>query len=123
VRYKHVLKIGFTSNDFRVTHVPIYLPAGQWTGPRRLTAGLTGGAGGWAGLLLGADLLPAIRTALAAHLPHRPGGHPATGTAVRLSRLRPDAVARSAAALAATEPTAAELTASTDRSLAATSPR
>jgi predicted NBD/HSP70 family sugar kinase len=45
------------------------------------------------------------------------------GWAVRLSRLRPDAVARSAAALAATELTAAELTASTDRSLAATSPR
>jgi predicted NBD/HSP70 family sugar kinase len=55
--------------------------------------------GGWAGLLLGADLLPDIRAAVADHAPDLPGS-PARA-AIRLSRLGPDAVALGAAELAA----------------------
>jgi predicted NBD/HSP70 family sugar kinase len=55
--------------------------------------------GGWAGLLLGADLLPDIRAAVAAHTPDLPGS-PARAT-IHLSRLGPDAVALGAAELAA----------------------
>lgn len=55
--------------------------------------------GGWAGLLLGSDLLPKIRTAVAAHTPELPGS--STRTAIRLSRLGPNSIALGAALLAA----------------------
>ena len=71
--------------------------------------------GGWAGLLLGADLLPDIRAAVADHTPRIPGS-PAPA-AIRLSRLGPDAVALGAAELAAAR--FPELATTSGRSLAA----